>query len=140
MTIIDISPDAATAPAPDDEAAARAVYIAGIRTLADAMETCPDVPVPFHGRLEPITIHFLHDGDPIPAMTRAARALGGPWDSRVRDYTGSGGCAYVDLLGEYHGLQVQLTAYRDVACEMDGGQWVCRPALAAALTAGAEAA
>ena len=62
---------------------------------------------------------------------RYAAALGGPWDSRVRDYTAAGGAAYFDLLGEFHGLHVKLTAYRDAACEMDGdGQWRLRPALA----------
>jgi hypothetical protein len=135
MTITDISPDAEIV-AVDDEAAARAAHATGLRALADAIEACPDVPVPFYGRLEPLTVHFLRDGDPIPAMARAASLFGGPWDSRIRDYTGSGGRAYFDLTGEYHGLHVKLTAYRDAACEMDGdGQWAARPAIAAALAA-----
>ena len=132
-TVTDILPDAA--PAADDEATARAVHVAGLRALADAVETCPDVPVPFHGRLDPIDIHFLRDGDPIPAMARAATALGGQWHDRTRDYTAAGGYAYYDLLGEFHGLQVKLTAYRDGACERVGGQWRPRPAIAAVLAA-----
>jgi hypothetical protein len=140
MTITDILPDAATAPAGGDEATARAAHIAGLRALADAMETHPDVPLPFHGRLDPVTLHFLRDSDPVPAMTDAATAFGGPWRQRTRDYTDTGGCAYFDLLGEFHGLQVKLTAYRDAACEQDGGQWRPRPAIAAVLTDAAESA
>jgi hypothetical protein len=140
MTITDISPDAALAPAADDEAAARAAHIAGLRALADLMEACPDVPLPFHGRLDPIVIHFLRDSDPIPAMTDAARALGGPWHWQIRDYTGTGGGAYFDLLGEFHGLPVKLVARRDDACERDGGRWIPRTAFPGILPDDAETA
>jgi len=134
-TVTDILP---AAPADGDEATARATHIAGLRALADLMETRPDVPLPFHGRLEPVTIHFLRDSDPVPAMALTATALGGPWHWNVRDYTRSGGLAYFDLLGEFHGLPVKLTAYRDAACERDGGQWRPLPALADVLTGAAE--
>jgi hypothetical protein len=141
MTITDISPDADIAPA-GGEAAARAARIAGFRALADLMEACPDVPLPFHGRLDPIVIHFLRDSDPIPSMADAARALGGPWHWRIRDYTAAGGGAYFDLVGEFHGLPVKMVARRDDACEQNGDQWIPRTAFPGILPddAGAEAA
>jgi hypothetical protein len=130
MTITDIT----VPPAEADEAAARAVYTAGIRALADRLDARPDVPLPFPGRLGPVVFHFLGDEDPIPAMTAAALALGGPWRESVRDYPGSIGGGYFDLSGEFHGLEVQLTARLDVACERDGEQWRPLPALADVLT------
>jgi hypothetical protein len=131
-TVTDILP---AAPAGDDETAARAVYIAGIRALADRLDASPDVPLPFPGRLGPVVFHFLGDDDPIPALFAAALALGGPWRWNVRDYPGSGGCCYFDLAGDFRGLEVQLTAFLDAACERDGDEWRPRPGLAAVLGA-----
>lgn len=142
MTATDITavPAAAVTAVPDPDAERRAAYFAGLRALA-AKETCLEVPLPYEGRVDPVTFHFLYDGDPCAAMAAAARALGGPWRAHLRDYGDTGGGAYCDLLGEPGGLKVRLTAYRDAACEPDAGGagWRCRPALAAVLAAGTDA-
>jgi len=114
MTDIIVIPAAAMTA---DEAAARAAHIAGLRALADKLETCPEVPLPFDGRTEPVTFHFLADGDPGAAMAAAARALGGRWKKSTRDYGDAGGGAYLDLTGALHGLKIKLTAYRDAVCQ-----------------------
>jgi hypothetical protein len=116
MTITDIIPAAGvTGSAGEEDERRRAAYVSGLRALADTLEARPDeVPLPFDGRLGPVTIHFLSGDDPRAAMDTAARALGCPsWDKKTRDYSGSGGSAYFDLAGDLHGLKVRLTAYRD---------------------------
>jgi hypothetical protein len=137
MTITSITAPPATA-GEQDQDGHRAAYIAGLRELAATLQACPGLPLPFDGRIEPLTFtfHFLAAGDPAAAMAAAAAAIGVPWRTETRDYTGAGGLAYFDLLGELHGLRLRLTAYRDEVCEQvaagDEQAWRCHPALAQA--------
>lgn len=125
------------AAAADSEDGRRAAYVAGLRAVADTLEDRPEVPLPFEGRAEPLTFHFLYDGDPRAALAAAARALGGTWAKVTRDY-GAGG-AYFDLLGEACGVRLRLTAYRDAVCERvvtgteDVTDWVKDPEKLAAV-------
>lgn len=110
MTVADIT---ISAPITDE---ARAAYVRGLRALAGILEASPEVPLPFDGRIEPVsfTFHFLVGEDPAAAMASASAAIGCPsWDTATRDYTDTGGSAYADLLGSLDGLRVRLTAYRD---------------------------
>jgi len=97
----------------DKDSARRAAFIEGLRAFADVLEMSPEVPLPFHGRLDPVTIHFLAGEDPRAALVAAARAIDGPeWREAISDYTETGGGTYHDLLGELHGLRLRLTAER----------------------------
>lgn len=96
----------------DRDSATRAAFIEGLRALAGVLEMYPEqVPLPFHGRLDPVTIHFLAGDDPRAAMTAAADAIGAPsWGEGISDYTETGGGTYTDLHGNLHGLRLRLTA------------------------------
>lgn len=115
MTMTAISPETATG-APDDEAARRARYAAGLRVLAGILENHPEVPLPFHGSVSPLTFHFLAGNGDRERMAAAARALPCKWAKGTRDYGELGG-AYFDLSGDLAGLKVQLTAAREDVCE-----------------------
>ena len=115
ITSIHLSDIPPAAPPVSPEAGARAAYIAGLHELAATLETCPEVPLPFHGRLDPVTIHFLAGTNPVVKMSDASIALGCEWREGTSDYTDTGGGVYCDLLGELHGLRLRLTAPRDDA-------------------------
>ncbi len=87
----------------------RTAYIAGLRLLADVLETRDEVPVPYSGRDAGLLLMFFGD-DAKDAMGAAARALPCRLHKHFRD-------DYFDLTGSLHGLQVHLTAYRNAVCE-----------------------
>lgn len=105
----------------DRDSATRAAFIEGLRALAGVLEMYPEqVPLPFHGRLDPVTIHFLAGDDPRAAMTAAADAIGPGWREGISDYTETGGGTYHDLTGNLHGLRLRLTAPLNAAPETAG--------------------
>jgi hypothetical protein len=94
---------------------ARAGYIAGLRALADALETNPEVPLPGpSGAGATISFQFTHGADPRAAIAAAARAIPCNWDKRVTEGKDQ---AYFELLGRLHGLPLELWAFRDAVCE-----------------------
>ena len=100
--------------APDE----RAAYIAGLRLLADVLESRPDLPLPTDGSRAglPLTWSFgFAWEDPKAAMATAARLL--PC-SFAKDYVGEDDplTAKLNLNGRIEGLHLRLTAYRDMVC------------------------
>lgn len=102
--------------APDE----RAAYIAGIRKLADVLESRPDLPLPSDGSRKglPLTWSFgFIYGDPKAAMAAAVRLLPCDFAKEYRD-EGDPMLAKLNLNGRIEGLHVRLTAYRDLVCTM----------------------
>lgn len=92
----------------------RTAYIAGLRQLAEVLETSPEVPLPYEGTLSPMSFHFLNGEDARAEMAAAARALPTVWSKNVWS---AGTTNYFDLNGSLHGLTIHLSAYRDAVCE-----------------------
>jgi hypothetical protein len=84
-------------------------YIAGLRKLADVLETRPEVPLPYEGSSTAMTFHFLSGENPKAEMAACARALP---TSFAKEADGK----YFDLLGSLAGLKVRLCAFRDEVC------------------------
>jgi hypothetical protein len=103
----------AEATAADDSR--RAGYIKGLRALADALEDNPAIPLPYQGTDADITIMFLTGDDRRRGMADAARAI--PCDWAKTPWGDGGSTAYLDLMGQLHGLRLALTAYRNDVCE-----------------------
>lgn len=89
--------------------AARAAYAAGLRHLADVIESDPACPYP-QGPLH----LFIRDGeDQAEIAARLRRALGGgQWKKKE-----SGGGAYLTLDGMCAGVPIDLWLDRDAVCE-----------------------
>lgn len=126
----------------------RAGYTAGLRALADLLDTHPELTLPTDGRpFVPLTVGLWGDADAPQQMAAWARALPGT-------VTKSGDDAYYYLAGQLHGLHVQVTAGREQVCqrivtgttivqrpdpdaplvevEVDTVEWECTPLLAEA--------
>ena len=107
------------APAIDAESAEkdrRAAYTAGLRILADVLDQHDEVPLPYDGSDDEVTIHFLFGDDPRAQMAAAARAI--PCNWRKNDPgDGSYDAMYLDLQGQLAGLKLKLVAYRTAVCE-----------------------
>lgn len=92
----------------------RAGYTAGLRALADLLDTHPEVPLPYDGSAVPLTIHHLYARDPERTVREefqaTLRALPGRKD-KAPDGT------YFDVEFELHGLKLTVTAFRDDVCE-----------------------
>ena len=137
----------------------RAAYVAGLRALADVLESHPEVPLPYYGTTAEITIHFFGGEDPRSEIAAAARAIPCSWEKDVWE---SGQTAYLDLVGSLRGLKLKLVAFRDTVCtrrvtgteerevevevtpavttrvreQVDIVEWTCSPILAPADAAG----
>jgi hypothetical protein len=88
----------------------RNAYISGLRKLADALETHPEVPLPYEGETTELTLFFFAGDDPKAEMAAAARAL--PTSFR-KEADGK----YFDLKGHLDGVQIRLCAMREQVCE-----------------------
>lgn len=91
---------------------ARPEYIAGLRALADALETHPDLPLPYYGTRVPLPI-YIESETPAAALRQFARATTGPVEKVVTDHRLFG----FELVGSFHGLRVTAVAYREAVCE-----------------------
>lgn len=87
----------------------RAEYCAGLRGLAELLETHPDIPLPYTGDLSPLSWILASGDDQRAILAAIARALPGKVDKRVR------GDAF-DLHGSIRGLRVGVIADRDEVC------------------------
>ena len=100
----------------DPHAAKRAAYTAGLRELADILDTNPELPLPFEGTgpgAYALSFNFLSTADPRTGMAGARRALG----VTVAKNTPESDATYYRLDGKLHGLHFQLTAFRKDVCE-----------------------
>jgi hypothetical protein len=93
----------------------RREYAAGLRKLADIIDDCPEVPLPYEGTNSPLMITFFRfeydtDEDVRQAMMAARKAIGGQWDKDASS-------AYFNLDRHLFGLKLQLTAPRESVCE-----------------------
>jgi hypothetical protein len=86
----------------------RTGYTAGLRALADALDSNPDLPLPYDGTLSRLTV-FAHTKGEAAAY---ARVLPGRVDKKVYD-----GTYGFSLLGSLHGLDVVVYAPREEVCE-----------------------
>lgn len=97
------APDAAT----EIEANKRREYIAGLRALAELLETHPELELPYDGSgTELLVIPTEDEAEQIAAW---AKALPGMKRKQVRD-------GYFDLFGSIEGLRVQVIVGRDSVC------------------------
>jgi hypothetical protein len=89
----------------DNQAGQHAEYTAGLRQLADLLDAHPEWPLPLHQ----VILMFTGD-DARGRFAAAARLFPGPLTKSTTD-------KFFDLTGALRGLDVELTAYRDVVCE-----------------------
>lgn len=93
----------------------RAAYTAGLRALADLLDTHPDLPLPYEGQCTAMSFHFL-SGDAKANLAAAVRAFPGRLDKNdpaESDYDRM----YFTLTGRLHGLLVDFTSDRQAVCE-----------------------
>ena len=100
----------------------RADYIQGLRELSDALEQNDDLPLPYHGTLAAITLHYLSSPDPIAEMNAAMNAIPCGFTSEIVT-SEDNDRAYLDLDGELRGVKIKLTAFRKDTCEQVDGEW-----------------
>lgn len=92
----------------------RAAYTAGLRRLAEIIDTHPELPLPYEGSSSDygrMTFHFLSAEDPRAELAAARRALGVPLEKKASDDK------YFDLRGSLAGLYFTMTAFRKDVCE-----------------------
>ena len=111
MSLMTPMPPPAPAPPPDDDP--RAGYIAGLRALAGVLETNPGIPLPGSGSRYSLLITFFDEATAKETMAAAARAFPCSWRKKSSGRDGE----YFDLTGRLEGLQLELSAPRDVVCE-----------------------
>jgi hypothetical protein len=94
----------------------RSAYTSGLRLLADILDDHPEVPLPYDGRVAPITIHHLY-------ASEAGRTIREEFQATIRAFPGtktknaSDGGSYFDVDLDLHGLKVQISTLRDEVCE-----------------------
>jgi hypothetical protein len=95
----------------------RAAYIAGLRKLADALESDESIPVPRRGRdaASPLDFGLLHGVGSGEEFAAVIRRLGGSnWSQETksaRDFT------WLDVTGHVAGLWLEVSAGADRICE-----------------------
>lgn len=127
----------------------RAEYIAGLRTLADALESHPDALLPQHG----LTVVTSWEEDPKEETRKFIRAVGGKWNKRQ---TGTDGTimAFHRFFGSF---KIEVLCNREQVCQrvvtgtrevtkivpapdapmveitetIEDVEWICEPLLAA---------
>jgi len=96
----------------DSTALQRAEYIAGLRVLADLLESDPDLVLPTygaHGYL-PLSVHVTCSENQREELARWSRAIPGTKTKQVTD-------DYMRLGGMLRGLHIKVVAARDEVCE-----------------------
>jgi hypothetical protein len=91
----------------------RTAYTAGLRQLADILDAHPDVPLPYEGRVSPISFafHGYEVEDHAGELASAARILiPGIREKKADD-------AYFRVAGSLHGLRIECWAMREQVCE-----------------------
>lgn len=137
---------------------ARADYIAGLRAIADLLESTPDLPLPTTRKIEWAAHWYTSNDDEIPAVVAdLARRI--PGKLTKNDPTrGAYAAAYYELSGNVGGMPVRVWAERSAVCErvvtgtrevvetvpapdapmvevvktVEDFEWVCHPILAEA--------
>jgi hypothetical protein len=91
----------------------RAAYTAGLRQLADILDAHPEVPLPYEGRVSPISFafHGYEVEDHAGELAAAARIL--IPGSRTKNADGN----YFRVTGSLHGLKIECWAMREQVCE-----------------------
>jgi hypothetical protein len=92
-----------------DEDFKRAEYIAGLRMLADVLETNPHLRLPFDGNVSELDV--MPHGDQRQELADWARVLPGRKDK------GEVAGRYLTLKGAFRGLKVKLICDREEVCE-----------------------
>jgi len=87
----------------------RAEYIAGLRMLADALETNPELTLPYTGRTT-TTINVIPFDNQREQLAAWARVLPGRKEKQPRGQ-------YFDLIGAFRGLKMMVICHRDEVCE-----------------------
>ena len=100
----------------------RADYIQGLRDLAGILEQNDDLPLPYHGTLAAMTLHYLSSPDPVAEMIAAMQAIPCGFTSEIVT-SEDNDRAYLDLDGELHGVKIKLTAFRKDTCKQVDGEW-----------------
>ena len=90
--------------------AGRQGYIAGLRQLADVLDACPDIPVPYNGddNHSPLLIGF-HGASAREELAAAVRAMPCDWAKKADD-------KWLNLRGQLAGLHVEMYASREAVC------------------------
>src|SRR6266404_5810505 len=90
---------------------ARAV---ALTALADRLDAHPEATAPYHVPDREINIYCTGAADQRAVMAATARAIGCTWAKKPWEANGT---AYFDLVGDFHGITITITAYRDQVCE-----------------------
>jgi len=93
----------------------RTNYTAGLRALADLLDNRPNLPLPYTGSssASPITFYALGAGqNPKDVLAQVARMLHG---TATKTVSASGD--YYSIAGNFYGLHIDATAYRNAVCQ-----------------------
>ena len=138
----------------------RATFADSLRTIADLLDSTPDLPKPDVLRLGdggmPKVEWNVWDEEPAPRIAELVRLIGGKWDKNAptTEYQQK----YYRLTRDYQGVELEIATYRDRVCERvvtgtrevteevavqtamvtrteDVVEWRCHPLLAEAVSA-----
>jgi hypothetical protein len=87
----------------------RSEYVAGLRALADLLETNADVPLPFDGDADEIKWITVTGENQRAVVAAIVRALPGLVQKKPRGDV-------IDFVGKIHGLRLCVIANRDEVC------------------------
>ncbi len=99
----------------------RAEFTAALRARAEALtalagrlDAHPEAKLPYQLPADEINIYCTSTADQRAVMAATARAIGCTWTKKPWEANGT---AYFDLVGDFHGITIAITAYRDQVCE-----------------------